>query len=112
MKDLAREAAKSLDTLPYTVVYQSPEEKKTLPVVSYYLLEEMSSFSSDNTDSIIIGYIQADVWAKAAAEVGRISAEAAAVMSADGWHRDFARDMPPSDGVYHKTMRFCKEFVI
>lgn len=111
MIDVNEEAARVLDTLPYNVVYQSPEKLAALPAVSYYTLTEGNGFMADNSGVSMVAYIQVDVWSAVPSETAKMAAAVYDVLTAAGWHRDFIRDTAPTDGVYHKTARFCREFI-
>lgn len=112
MIDINAEAEKSLSGLDCTFTYYHPESFKKLPVVSFYTLTESNSFSCDNQSDIQCGRICVDAWAKEAAQCGAISIKVNGILAADGWTREFSRDMPPENGIYHKTMRFVKDFYL
>lgn len=111
-RDINSEAARTLSALPYRVVYNYPESFNRLPIVSFYNLSETDSFCADNAPVFQRGYIECDVWTKKAAEGGRISLDVIAAMEADGWAREFSRDITPDGGVYHRTIRFVKDFYL
>ena len=113
MIDVNKEAEKSLSKVDCEAVYYYPDDFNTLPVISYYQLTERPSFGYDNIEAIQTGTVVVDVWSNKPSEVGAISLQVNDVMVADGWGREFSRDVNPDgkpgeDYVYHKTMRFSK----
>lgn len=113
MIDINSEAKKVLDMTRYNVVYQHPEHFTKLPVVSYYNLSEKGAFYADNCECIQSGYIQADIWSKSPKECFDISININDAFTSDGWTREMSMDVPKGDDkVYHRTMRFKKDFVL
>ena len=112
MIDINREIEKSLSVLPYRTAYYYPADFKELPVITFYTLTENNSFAADNESMIQRGYAAVDIWSSRAAECGSIAIDIDKAMTADGWTRDFSRDMPPESGIYHKNMRYVKEFIL
>lgn len=110
--DVNSEAEKSLAGLDCTVVYSHPDSCCKMPAVTFYTLTELNTFSTDNEAGVLEGHICVDVWSRKAEDCGRYGIEVNKVLTSDGWVREFSQDMPKEDGVYHKTMRFVKEFVI
>lgn len=113
MIDVNAEAEKTLSALNCKITYYYPEEFNDLPIVSFYNLTEKPDFSSDNEEDIQSGTVVVDVWAEESSDCGKIAVEVNEVMTADGWNREFSRDLPPDgSGVYHKTMRYVRDFVL
>ena len=113
MIDVNAEAEKTLEALDCTVVYQYPEDFTDLPAVSFYTLTERPDFSSDNEEDIQSGSVEIDIWAKNPLDCGEISVKVNELMTADDWNREMSRDLPPDgSGVFHKTMRFSKDFYL
>lgn len=112
MKDINAEAEKTLSKLECRVQYYYPESFNDFPIVSFYNLAERPEFSSDNHEDIQNGTVVVDIWSDRKRECGDISLEVNEVMTADGWVREFSRDIPPEGRVYHKTMRFSKSFLV
>lgn len=112
MVDINAEVEKSLSGLDCRVEYYYPESFVELPVVSYYQLTERPDFGCDNVESIQTGTVVIDIWSEKPSECGAISLNVNKIMTSDGWGREFSRDLPKTDGIYHKTMRFSKDFYI
>ena len=111
MIDVNLEAEKTLSKLDCNVTYYYPKTFNNLPIISYYSLGEKGAFSYDNQESIQKGTIQVDIWSAKALECGNISIMVNDVMTNDGWHRELSKDVPnPDSRIYHKTMRFSKNF--
>lgn len=91
------------------VTFQRPKQFNLLPVISYYELAAKPGMCFDNAEQAQTTNMQIDIWGKSGAECSRIAIKVYRAMNEQGWFRAFARDMPPEDGVYHKTMRFYKE---
>lgn len=111
MVDFNAEAEKALSVLPYAVCFYYPERFNKLPVISFYNLSERGAFACDDTETVSRGWVQTDVWAKEPAECGRIAAETAEAMAAGGWIREMSMDMPKTNGIYHRTLRFVKDCI-
>ncbi len=112
MVDINKEAEQVLIQLPYNLSFFYPEEWNEFPMISFYDINTNGSFDSDNQKDMLKGHINVDVWTTAAAEGGRIAGEITKLMENDGWWCELNRSVDKSDGVYHRTMRFGKEFVI
>lgn len=113
MIDVNSEAEKILAQLNYTVEYYYPKKFNDLPVISFYNLTETPDFSADNTEVVQSGCVVVDIWADEPSDCGKIAVEVNEVMTADGWNREFSRDLPPDGSeVYHKTMRYVRDFVL
>ncbi|MBQ8301505.1 MAG: hypothetical protein IJX57_06035 [Clostridia bacterium] len=110
MIDVNAEAEKTLSKLDRKVEYYYPEKFNDMPVVSFYNLTEQPDFISDNEEDIQSGTVVVDIWSDNPADCGNIGLKVNEVMTADAWHREFSRDLPPTDGIYHRTMRFTKIF--
>lgn len=112
MIDVNIELEKSLENLSCPLTYQHPEGFNKLPVVSYYNLTEQASMACDNEELLQDGTVQLDIWAKLPSDCGKIAIEINALMTADGWVRQFSMDIPKQDGekAYHKTMRYARIF--
>ncbi len=107
---ITREILKTIDGV--TVTFYHPAEFNKMPVISYYELTSPTGMCYDNAEQAQSTYMAVDIWAKSAAECGRIAIKADKAMQKDGWYRDYSRDMPPDEsGVYHKTMRFYKMII-
>ena len=104
---IVRKILKTIDGV--TITFYHPEEFKKLPVISYYEITSPTGFCFDNEEQAQSSYMAVDVWAKSASECGQIAIKADKAMQKEGWYREFSRDMPPEDGIRHKTMRFYKE---
>lgn len=113
MIDVNSEAEKTLSALDYNVVYYYPDSFEKLPVITFYNLTETPDFAADNEEVMQEGCVVVDVWCDTPKQCGDIALEVNEAMIADGWGREFSRDLPPDDsGVYHKTMRFAKSFML
>lgn len=113
MIDVNAEAEKTLSALDCTVAYYYPDDFKSLPIVTYFNLTETPDFSSDNEEDIQSGTVVVDIWCKTPTQCGEIGIKVNDIMTADGWSREFSRDLPPDDSkVYHRTMRFVKDFYL
>lgn len=112
MIDVNAAAEKTLLALNCKITYYYPENFNQLPVVSFYNLTENPDFSSDNEEDIQSGTVVVDIWTDEPSQCGEISLEVNKVMTADCWCREFSRDMGAQDGIYHKTMRFSKFFIL
>lgn len=111
MVDINAEAEKTLSELPYTLCFYYPEQWNTFPIVSFYNLTESGAFASDNEEDIQKGTVVVDIWALSPSECGKINIEITELMKSDGWCRETSMDVPKTDGVYHRTMRFSKIFI-
>lgn len=109
MIDFNIEAEKALKGLPYNVCFYYPERFNALPVISFYNLSERGAFGYDDSEVITRGWVQVDVWADRPDQCGRVAIEAAEAMIAAGWVREMSMDVPKTDGIYHRTMRFVKD---
>ena len=112
IKDINSEAEKSLVKTGYKLCLQHPKSEAEFPCVSFFTLNERPEFASDNSEDSQMGWIQVDVWADKAKTVGDMSIEISGKMKADGWSRELSRDVPDEGEVYHKTMRFSKQFIL
>ena len=104
---IIREILETIDGV--RVTFQRPKQFNPFPVISYYELAVKPGMCFDNAEQAQDSNMQIDVWGKSGAECSRIAAKVYTAMNANDWFRKFARDMPPEDGVHHKTMRFYKE---
>lgn len=112
MVDVNIEIERDLKNIGIEAVYFFPENFNTLPVVSFYNLFEGSHMSCDNSELILRGVVQIDVWDKNPAEIGRIASRIKNGLTQNGWVREMAMDVANNgDNVYHRTMRFCKIFM-
>lgn len=113
MIDVNAEAEKTLSALDYKITYYYPDDFNSLPVVSFYNLNEKPDFSTDNEEDIQSGTVVVDIWANKPDVCGSIGIEVNNIMIADGWHRELSRDVTPDNSrVYHRTMRFIKYFIL
>lgn len=110
MIDINEMAQRTLSQLDCSVVYYCPDKFTELPAVSFYTLSERPCFGYDNTETEHNGTIQLDIWTKSPEEGGALAIKVNEIMSTDGWCREFSMDLPKSEGVYHKTMRYVKGF--
>lgn len=110
--DVNAAAEKTLNRIFCTLTYAYPRDFKVLPTISWYVLHESNDFSSDNTPDIRVGRIQVDVWARLPSECTKLGAEVEMELCRDGWAFEMARDIAPDGAVYHRTMRFCKDFLL
>lgn len=112
MIDVNAEAKKTLSALNCKITYYYPENFNKLPIVSFYNLTEKPDFSCDNEEAIQGGTVIIDIWADKPSECGEIGIKVNKIMTADNWNREFSMDIKPEGGVYHRTMRFSKFFVL
>ncbi len=114
MLDINYELQKSLRRLDTKSVYQYPESFAELPVISYYTLTDKIKMFVDNGAFIEEGYVNLDIWTKTPKEGFDIADNIDAVLSEDGWIRQFMMDMKKEsdERIYHRTMRFKKQFII
>ena len=112
MIDVNDEAEKTLSSLDCKVVYYYPEEFNNLPVVSFYNIAESPAFSTDNEEDIQSGTIVVDIWSDNPAECGALGLSLHDIMTADGWSREFSRDIAPEGGIFHRTTRYSKQFIV
>ncbi len=112
MIDVNAEAEKTLSALQCKITYYYPEEFNDLPVVSFYNLTECPDFTSDNEEDIQSGCAVVDIWTDKPSQCGEISVQVNELMTAEDWHREFSRDLGKQNGIYHKTMRFTKYFIL
>ena len=112
MKDINSEAEKSLVKTGYKLCFAHPKEEAEMPCVSFYNLNERPEFSSDNSEDSQMGWVQVDVWARNPKTVGDMAIEVSNKMKADGWSRELSKDIPDEGEIYHKTMRFSKQFIL
>ncbi|MBQ2669866.1 MAG: hypothetical protein IJG06_03805 [Clostridia bacterium] len=91
------------------VTFYHPDEFNEMPVVSYYELTTPTGFSYDNAERAQVSYMSIDVWHTGGGPCSRLAIEVDALMQNAGWTREFSRDMPPEEGVYHKAMRYKKQ---
>lgn len=111
MTDINKDVQRVLEALPYTVTFSHPERFNKLPVISFYDIHTGGSFSADNSMQIYTGRVVVDVWAKDPAKAGMISSEITKAMNAGGWWCELNRFADKTDGIYHRTMRFGKNFI-
>lgn len=90
-------------------VYYHPDSFNSLPVISYYDLATNTGLCYDNAEYSQCSDAAIDIWGKSGAQCARIAVSVDKAMQDSGWKRELSRDMPPEDGVYHKTMRFYKQ---
>ena len=114
MVDVNTEIRKSLAGLNCTLVYRQPYGFNALPVVSYCNLTEGMGMVCDNAEYIQDGAAQLDIWCAVPEQCAEISAEIEALLTADGWSRQFSMDVPkqPGERAFHRTMRYDKSFVV
>ena len=113
MIDINAEAQKSLLKSGLDIVFQYPQSKETMPVVSFFTISEKGSFGADDEAWFQDGTIAVDIFAHSPAQCGELALRVNGCMENDGWRRDFSMDVADdADGVFHKTMRFTKSFYI
>lgn len=112
MFDVNKEAEKMLSQLPYKLSYFYPEEFADFPIVSFYDINTRGEFSSDNEKDTVRGYIQVDIWTREPSQGGKIAGEITDIAESDNWWCELNMSVDKTDGVYHRTMRFGKEFEI
>lgn len=122
MVDVNEEIEAALADLSCTACYQYPADFNDLPVVSFYNLTERPDFGSDNEEDIQMGWAQLDVWGDYPKDVGSLAIEVHKAMTAAGWTREFSMDVPSRTrmennveirtDVFHRTMRYVKDFSI
>lgn len=98
-----------LDGLDCEVIFYHPQDKYKPPVVSIYEMTTNTGFAFDNAEQAQLSYIAVDVWGNSFNECTEIAIQADSLMQAEGWKREFSRDLPPEDNVYHKAMRYKKQ---
>lgn len=98
-----------LQGLSVKAVCQHPEEFNSMPIVSYYEIASPTGMCADNTEWAQKSYVAIDIWADSVGECGEIAIEVNRLMQSKGWYREMSRDLPPENGVRHKSMRFHKE---
>lgn len=109
MVDVNKEVRGILNRMENTEIkFFHPGEFNDLPVISYYELTTRTGICYDNKENGQRSNVCIDIWGASGAECSRLAVEVNDLMQSDGWAREFSRDMPPEDGVYHKTMRFYK----
>lgn len=104
---IVREILSGIDGVKVT--YYHPDKFNELPVLSYYELTTTTGMCYDNAERAQRSNVAIDVWAKCTADCARIAIEVDASMQKSGWYREFSRDLPPEDNIYHKSMRFYKQ---
>lgn len=87
-------------------------ENVTFPCISYYTVNDSPTFSTDNVAGFQRSHVSVDVWTTTPAESGRIAAEVINVLTECGWGYENMRDIAPESGVYHKVLRFVRDFEI
>lgn len=93
-------------------VYMYPDRFVGLPVISYFCSCEKSGFCCDNSELITEGTVQLDLWSESNIECDEIAINVERIMNENGYERVVAEDIPEgTDGIYHKAMRFFKEFI-
>ena len=111
MKDINIEAEEILRKTGYRVVFEYPGEQSKVPAISYRTVYEHPIMAADNEELIREVSIQVDIWTKKAADGGHIAGEVNALMTENGWAREFLKDMDKENNIYHTAMRFTKSFV-
>ena len=91
------------------VTFYHPGEFNVLPIISYYELTTNTGLCYDNAEQAQKSSVVIDIWGKGGGECSRLAIEVDKLMQNGGWYREFSRDMPPEDGIYHKSMRYQKE---
>lgn len=93
------------------VHFYYPQTFITLPSISFYENATVDGASMDNLVWLKDCIIQIDVWAAKYTQADSISGQIDAVMHADGWRCQMMSDLPQTDGVYHRTMRYRKQIL-
>ena len=104
---IVRDILNTIDDVKIT--FYHPEEFNKLPIISYYELTTNTGFSFDNAEQAQRSNVVIDVWGRSAADCSQIAINVDDAMQSEDWKREFSRDLPPEDGIYHKNMRFYKE---
>lgn len=112
MVDICDEVKKLLSKPPYALCFFYPEQWNEFPVISFYDMNHTKSFSSDNEGDMSKGHIVVDIWTLEPGEGGRIAQEVTELMAVYEWWCELNKALPKTDGVYHRTLRFGKEFVL
>lgn len=111
--DINEEAEKALKRTGYNVVFNYPQSFSELPVISFYTLKERGETAYDNREYFREGTMAADIWAKSPKETAEIYKTVKGAMTEDNWTEILAADIPRgSKGVYHRSVRFVKNFYI
>lgn len=111
MTDINSDAQKFLESLPYELTFTNPEKWNKLPVISFYDMNTSGSFSADNSTQICTGRVVVDVWTNSPKQGADIALEAIQAMENGGWWCELNRFADKTAGVYHRTMRFGKNFI-
>lgn len=110
--DINKELAKDLKALDIkNLYYYYPDKEPEFPIVTYYVLTERAHAGYDNTEYATFYAAEVDVYSKNPAEAARIAETLIDGLTPKGWVREYSRDLPPSEGVFHKTIRFSKVFI-
>ena len=104
---IVRDTLENIDGVKVT--FYHPQEFNVLPIISYYELTTNTGLCYDNAEQAQKSSVVIDIWGKSGSECSRLAVEVDKHMQKCGWYREFSRDMPSEDGIYHKTMRFFKE---
>lgn len=112
MKDINKEAEESLLKTGFNIEYHHPKKSTEFPCISFYNLTERSSLSLDNSEAVQTGWVQVDIWGKTPIQCGEMMLKVNEVLKADGWCREMSKDIPDESGIYHKTSRFVKDFIL
>ena len=112
MIDINQEAEKSLSKTDYRLAYRLPKEKAKFPCVTFFNITERPQMKYDNEEQIQRGWVQVDIWAEEASVCGEMLIEVNRVLTSDGWHREMSRDIPDESGIFRKTTRYAKDFIL
>lgn len=94
-------------------VYMHPNGFSGMPVISYFCVSEKPGFCCDNSELIQDFTVQTDIWAENHLECDVLSDRVGSIMSKNGYHHIISEDIPENaDGIYHKAMRFIKQFIL
>lgn len=91
------------------ITFYHPKVFNSLPVISYYELTTSTGFSYDNSEQAQMSNVVIDIWGNSGAECSMFAVEVDKHMQVNGWKRNFSRDLPPENDIYHKNMRFSKQ---
>lgn len=109
MLDANKAVKEILETVGVKVTFYHPQSFNDLPVISYHDLADTTGMCYDNAEQAQVTSMAVDIWGSGGGECARLAIKVDAAMQEDNWRRELSMDMPPEDGVYHKTMRFKKQ---
>ena len=89
-------------------VYACPQSFETLPIISYYEIENaVSDLTYDGREYLSRVAYQVDVWGESMAEIQSIAQTVDDALFALGFVREFSQDLPGDTMLlHHKTLRY------